>query len=97
MEEDVLIDFLLNGRIIASGRVKSGSCQADREAVAIKLGVDYFNGFILDKGRVEARKGQRLNGFVDNKGYLWHIVDPKIGYIDRVKPKLDSDGKKKTE
>jgi hypothetical protein len=67
----VQIDFYKDGFFQKSGYVPKGSSQEDREKEAKRLGIENFDEFKLDRGRVMCSMVKDGSAFMDSKGRVW--------------------------
>ena len=67
----VKIEFFLGSKSLGAFPLKDGSNHDDRVEVAQVNGIDFFDEYHLDDGRVVAR--MEKNYYVDSEGHLWAV------------------------
>ena len=55
LTKSVKIEYFLNGKSLGKTTVSESSFSASRIKEAKNLGIDYYDGFILDDGRSDSR------------------------------------------
>jgi len=71
------IEFFYLGESIGTTFVKMRSAQADRVAAALSIGINTFDRFILDDGRVDASLVENRS-FIDAEGRTWLFTNNEI-------------------
>lgn len=76
INKPVKIEYYAHGKVLSVFLIHKGSNQMEREQLAQEMGIQFFDRFVLDDGRVDAKVTDQ-KGFTDEYGRLW-IVENKL-------------------
>jgi len=76
----VKIEYFCKGKSLGVFDVKRGSNNTDRNEVAEANGIDIYDRFILDDGRLDVSLLECDSYYVDSEGFLWIVKGKGQGY-----------------